>query len=120
MNKDMPWQLPELYYGNKEYKWKFYNHSSTNHNAKLINKRASQLLFRLIEGKGKAIYMLGILDKGEPLGIEESELMRCLQFLETIVKIVGANIKTIRIYHGINGQIATVRIQKDLDYSLIF
>ena len=39
-----------------------------------INKRASQLKFRLDEGNGKCIYLIGVRDNGENEGIEIEKL----------------------------------------------
>jgi GTPase len=116
MNKKLPKQLPELYYGNKEYKWKWCKESSL-----LLNKRATQLLFRLNEGNGKAIYILGILDNGYTIGISEEELNVSLQFMKKIVNIIDAEIHSIRIYEGLEcGYIATIRITKKLMNFLSF
>lgn len=116
MNKKLPKQLPELYYGNKEYKWKWCKESSL-----LLNKRATQLLFRLNEGNGKAIYILGILDNGYTIGISEEELNVSLKFMKKIVNIIDAEIHSIRIYEGLEGgYIATIRITKKLMNFLSF
>jgi len=67
---------------------------------KKINKRASQLRYRLEEGHGRALYIIGIKDDGTPEGIEIDKLFRSLSFLFKMVDIVGAKIKNIRIYMG--------------------
>jgi GTPase len=112
VNKKIPKQIPELYYGNKEYKWKWCKESKL-----LLNKRATQLLFRLNEGHGKAIYILGILDNGYTIGISDEELRLSLIFMKKIVNIIDADIHSIRIYEGLEGgYVATVRITKKIDY----
>jgi GTPase len=67
---------------------------------KKINKRASQLRFRLEEGHGRALYMIGIKDDGTPEGIEIDKLFKSLNFLFKMVDIIHATIKNIRIYLG--------------------
>ena len=67
---------------------------------KKINKRASQLRYRLEEGHGRALYMIGIKDDGTPEGIEIEKLFKSLNFLYKMVEIINATIKNIRIYLG--------------------
>jgi GTPase len=81
-------------------------------NAK-INKRASQLRYRLEEGHGKAIYIIGIRDDGTVEGIEIELLFKSLNFLYKMVDIINAIIKNIRIYKSNNQNkfIFTARIE---------
>jgi GTPase len=67
---------------------------------KKINKRASQLRYRLEEGHGRALYMIGIKDDGTPEGIEIEKLFKSLNFLYKMVEIINATMKNIRIYLG--------------------
>ncbi len=67
---------------------------------KKINKRASQLRYRLEEGHGRAIYMIGIRDDGTSEGIEIEKVFKSLSFLSKMVDIINATIKNIRIYKG--------------------
>lgn len=78
-----------------------------------INKRASQLHYRLEEGHGRALYMLGIRDDGTVEGVEIEKLFNSLNFLYKMVEIINAKVKNIRIYRGANANsyIATVRIE---------
>ena len=62
IDKILPQQTPEKEEGNKEYKR--YLKCKKNYEKEFIEKRASQMLYRLIEGKGKAIYLLGVDDNG--------------------------------------------------------
>jgi len=63
IDKTIPTQPPEKEYGNKEYKRYLINHPNNNQE-KFIEKRATQMLFRLIEGNSKAIYIFGVEDNG--------------------------------------------------------
>jgi len=67
---------------------------------KKINKRASQLRYRLEEGHGRALYIIGIKDDGTPEGISIEKLFKSLNFLFKMVDIIQATIKNIRIYRG--------------------
>jgi GTPase len=80
---------------------------------KKINKRASQLRFRLEEGHGRALYMIGVKDDGTPEGIEIDKIFKSLNFLYKMIDIINAKIKNIRIYKGLHdeGYIFTARIE---------
>jgi GTPase len=108
--KQIPNQPPEIYYGNKEYKIKL------NYSNKIgLQKKASQMLFRLIEGDGKAIYLLGVEDNGIARGININELIISLKLLIKISNIINSTISKINIYKGIDGYIATLRLFKNIE-----
>jgi GTPase len=67
---------------------------------KKINKRASQLRYRLEEGHGRALYIIGIKDDGTPEGIKIEKMFKSLDFLFRMVDIINAKINNIRIYRG--------------------
>lgn len=113
MNKFMPKQPPEKEFGNKEYKRLFQTNRHHNSIKELIRKRTSQLLFRLIEGDGKAIYLLGIDDDGEVVGLNDYELENTLNFMKRIVKEAKGEINNIRIYKGGKGNVCSVRVILD-------
>ena len=77
------------------------------------NKRASQLKYRLEEGMGRALYIIGINDDGIVNGIDIETLLQSLTFLFNMSEIIKAKIKKIRIYKGnnIGKYIATIRIE---------
>ncbi len=74
-------------------------------------KIASQMKYRLFQGNGKAIYILGVSDKGDVEGIEEYELNESIKFIENACISINASIYKKRIYQGNNGFIATLRIE---------
>ena len=80
---------------------------------KKINKRASQLRYRLEEGHGRSLYMIGIKDDGTTEGIDIEKLFKSLNFLFKMADIINATIKNIRIYMGnLEGRyIFTARIE---------
>ena len=133
VNKTIPKQKKELNNGNREYKMyldiaiesrteqkknknKPHDYIHYLREQKMIdkiNKRASQLLYRLEEGHGKALYMIGIKDDGTVEGIEIDLLFKSINFLYKMVEIINATIKNLRIYKGAcnNKYICTARIE---------
>ena len=120
INKCIPLQKKEAYFGNREYKIYLDNEpeehlkykikknkpkdfidnlKNIKNNSKL-NKRASQLRFRLDEGYGKALYMIGVTDSGRTDGIDMETINTSIHYLEKMVEIINAEIKKIRIYKG--------------------
>ena len=118
INKCMPKQKEEEYLGNREYKIyldnetieqmkikknkskEFIDNFKNIKNINKLNKRASQLKFRLEEGRGKALYMIGITDKGNNDGIDIETLFKSINYLYKMVDIINADIKTLKIYKG--------------------
>ena len=114
----MPEQKPEVFLGNREYKIyldnetieqmkikknkskEFRDNFKIIKNINKLNKRASQLRFRLEEGKGKALYMIGITDKGNNDGIDIETLFKSINYLYKMVEIINADIKSLKIYKG--------------------
>ena len=78
----------------------------------ILDKKATQMLFRLNEGKGKAIYILGIDDNGQSSGISFLELVKSIYYFTKIIRKVDGTYKSIRIYNGKIGYLATIRIYK--------
>ena len=114
-----PKQPEELYYGNREYKRKIIN---CNH-SKLI-KRSTQMLFRIHEGCGNALYLLGINDNGSLYGLNYNELYQTLINFFKIVKLSNCNIDRMRIYKMMKNKeilvsdkkfIITIRISKNIN-----
>ena len=112
LEKTLPNQPSEQELGNREYKWKLLNRAK-------VHKLASQMSFRLHEGDGKALYLIGISDKGKSCGISREQLQESLTNLETSCYILdqstlpGTQIEKIRVYLGSepNSFVATVRIR---------
>ena len=111
--KKIPNQPEEKYYGNREYKrFILFNEKKENKRKIKINKRSTQLLFRLSEGEGKALYIIGLEDDGIVYGIEERILIESINNIIEMCNIIKAEIKNINIYNGINGYISSIRIIK--------
>ena len=95
----------EQMYGNREYKWKLLGIEELKY-----EKLATQMKYRLNEGKGKALYLLGVRDNGTAIGISSIDLNETINVILKAGDIINANIKIIRIYRGSQGLIATIRI----------
>lgn len=115
INKNFPQQQPEQYYGNREYK----RNILCKNNA-TIQKRATQMLFRLLEGNGKALYLLGIDDDGKIIGLNKTDLFNSIKIIKNISKEIKANINKIYIYTGGKGNVCSVHINlpKNLLYNI--
>lgn len=105
----IPNQPPEKYYGNKEYKIFL----SFNKKKDIIEKKTTQMLFRIYEGNGKAKYIIGIKDNGEAIGIKLERILESLRYLAIMSLKINAKLNKIRIYKGDFGYITTVHIIKN-------
>lgn len=81
--------------GNIEYKWKF-KEEKINDNK--IEKLASQMRYRIMEGNGEAFYYIGVKDNGDCEGIEWYDLLYTLDIIQIVAKKIIANIKKINFY----------------------
>ena len=77
---------------------------------KNYKKEPTQMLFRIHEGKGKAIYIVGIDDDGKNTGIPIKDIHESITYLDLISKQINATINNYRIYLGEHGFILTARI----------
>jgi GTPase len=106
---------PEIEEGNIEYKRELHNHSE-----KRFQELASQMAWRLNEGKrinGEAhsIYYIGIDDDGALSGIDMNILKRSINILNRVIKICDAEKVSTEIIHYNEGVIAKITIQKLMD-----
>ena len=79
-------------WGNTEYKKGFYHMTSTK-----IKKYATQLKFRIIEGNGKAIYIIGLEDDGNIIGIKKKQLHNYKNIMIKICQEINAGILSCEI-----------------------
>lgn len=77
---------------------------------KKLQKRATQMLFRINEGRGKAIYIIGIDDNGISTGIPIKDIQESIKYLELMKLEINATINNYRIYFGEKGFILTARV----------
>lgn len=109
---NFPDQPKENDEGNKEYKWKLLDENYKDRDGK-INKLASQMQYRLYEGDGKAVYLIGVQDNGFSIGVGTDELYQTLSIIDEASKIINCKIKNVRIYEKDGKYISTIRIIED-------
>ena len=120
-NKYIPKIPKENDIGKKEYKYKLSYNPGDNSEKRIERewrkkeKIASQMLYRLMEGNGKAIYIIGVYDNGENIGINLKETFESIHFFLDSAKIIQAKIQSIKIYHGKIGYITTIRLSLQID-----
>ena len=121
IDKILPDQPKEDEYGNREYK-RLLNFEENNNDSSL-NKRATQMKFRLLEGNGKSLYIIGVEDNGKAKGIEKDNLLESICIIQKSSQLIEARVVAIRIYKSKNDKyIGTLRIiqHKDTNKPLDF
>ena len=109
----IPRQPEENDYGNREYKRKLI------YDQNKFSKRCTQMLFRLHEGDGKAIYLIGIEDNGDISGLTIDDLNLSLNNIIKLANHIDVQIKKVKIHVLDNGKfILIVRLFKDLKNDL--
>jgi len=89
---DLP---PEDDSGNIEYKYKLCDLTMYK-----IEKRTTQMRFRLYEGRGVAYYEIGVHDNGELIGIDMSECCHSILALFHMSKTLGAKLIVTKVRLG--------------------
>lgn len=79
-------------YGKIEYKRQLTNMTNTK-----INKYATQMKFRLIEGNGEAIYLIGVKDNGVILGVENKNYLLYCKLMSKIAKEINSQVTDIKL-----------------------
>ncbi len=105
-------QPKEKYYGNREYKRHLILEDKNKLYAKQLQKRCTQLLFRIREGCGKAVYLIGVEDNGHANGILQDECVQSIKNFILITEHIGVKINKMRIYVWEN--------ENDTRYCVIF
>lgn len=121
-NVQLPYQPKETEIGNKEYKRRIMFDKNI---SKMIEKRRTQMLYRLYEGYGTAYYFIGVEDDGNPQGICIQELSTTFHNLKRISDgLHNTQWNSVEIYNGIhqNTYTAIVRIEiiddTDISFSI--
>jgi GTPase len=97
----------EVETGNVEYK--------RNLTSARIEKRTSQLKWRLAEGAGEALYELGVGDDGRLIGMTENEAEKSLSTMREMAKSLSATISVVREREVIGGRkVIEVMVRKSL------
>lgn len=111
MPQHLPKQPPEKEEGNKEYKrYLLCKNPSPKIQKDFISKRASQMLYRLVEGRGKAVYMLGVNDNGSIYSLDKKLIEETIKYVRLIANEINAYVNVVRIYKN---NVCTVRLSLD-------
>lgn len=90
-SNNTPYLPPEAEEGNIEYKLKLVNPTQYR-----FEHLATQMKWRLQEGKGEAVYQIGVEDNGMLVGLPEEDMAASLKTLHRLAKKVGADINVLR------------------------
>ncbi|XP_062303899.1 GTP-binding protein 2b [Osmerus eperlanus] len=90
-NKAPPYLPPEAEEGNIEYKLKLVNPTQYR-----FEHLATQMKWRLQEGRGEAVYQIGVEDNGLLVGLSEADMRASLKTLRRMAEKVGADITLLR------------------------
>uniref|UniRef100_A0A8C6UCG7 GTP binding protein 2 n=1 Tax=Neogobius melanostomus TaxID=47308 RepID=A0A8C6UCG7_9GOBI len=90
-SNNTPYLPPEAEEGNIEYKLKLVNPTQYR-----FEHLATQMKWRLQEGKGEAVYQIGVEDNGMLVGLSEEDMRASLKTLHLLAKKVGADISVLR------------------------
>lgn len=111
MTKELFPNLPkEREDGNVEYKLKLVQPSRDR-----LEELASQIRYRLAEKGGEALYILGVSDSGEPLGISDEEADASMQSLRKAAELAGARISKVREAKGKGGKVVELLLRRCRD-----
>ncbi|GBG29281.1 GTP-binding protein 1 [Hondaea fermentalgiana] len=97
----------EIESGNWEYKLQLATCSELR-----LGRLTSQLKWRLAEGGGEAVYVLGVEDDGTPIGIDRKQMSESLKKLRRMATMLACEVVNVRMKNGQEGQIAEVRIRR--------
>eukprot|EP00457_Paulinella_chromatophora_P001674 gb/GEZN01001676.1/.p1 GENE.gb/GEZN01001676.1/~~gb/GEZN01001676.1/.p1 ORF type:complete len:937 (-),score=190.53 gb/GEZN01001676.1/:75-2819(-) len=100
--------------GNVEYKWKLVGKDRHR-----IKRLITQMNYRLTEGKGEAIYELGVLDTGHPLGVTDEELIESILLIKRMAGELRCEVLVLRVAKGEKGKLAEVLVRKLSDGDFI-
>ncbi|XP_070833697.1 GTP-binding protein 2 [Chaetodon trifascialis] len=90
-SNNTPYLPPEAEEGNIEYKLKLVNPTQYR-----FEHLATQMKWRLQEGRGEAVYQIGVEDNGMLVGLSEEDMRASLKTLHKLAEKVGADITVLR------------------------
>ncbi|KAM9804375.1 GTP-binding protein 2 [Neosynchiropus ocellatus] len=90
-NNNTPYLPPEVEEGNIEYKLKLVDPTQYR-----FEHLATQMKWRLQEGRGEAVYQIGVEDNGMVVGLAEEDMKASLTTLHRLAEKVGADITILR------------------------
>ncbi|MGQ9596565.1 MAG: GTP-binding protein [Thermoproteota archaeon] len=83
---------------------------------KRLQQLATQLNYRLNEGRGEAFYELGVSDDGEVIGLTEEEVKESLEALNKITSTIGASYMVTRVEKGKRGKVLEILMRRTVDF----
>jgi len=95
-------------YGNIEYKRELINLDEEK-----LNKRITQMKYRVYEGSGEAFYLIGVSDDGTILGLSESEYNESISNLEKISTSIDCYMIKISEYNKNNNFVGEFLIREN-------
>jgi len=101
--------------GNIEYKFKINDWISKERKDILT----SQMMFRLHQGDGIAVYNIGYHDDGTPLGLGYHRLFKTLEMLFEMIEEMVIEVKSVKIMKGTKGYCANILICKKVNTDLL-
>lgn len=75
-----------------------------------LERYATQMNYRLFNGKGNAIYLIGVDDNGEIIGLSYKKLLESIRNLMSICKEINSTYKKIIIISNCNNFFSIVKI----------
>jgi GTPase len=98
----------ELDFGNIEYKRELINLDD-----ETLNRRITQMKYRVYEGSGEAFYLIGVLDDGTISGLNKKEYDESLLNLEKISKSIDCYILKVSEYNKNNNYVGEFLIREN-------
>lgn len=95
--------------GNIEYKLKL-----TSPSEERINHLSTQMKFRIREGNGEAIYMIGVEDNGTPQGLDQQEMYASLKTICIMAQRNKADVVVLKMQLGLKGKIAQLMVRQNI------
>ena len=108
MKKNLFYREPDE--GNLEYKLNLLNFTYEK-----FQRYSTQLLYRILEGEGKAIYIIGVKDNGEVNGIKKCEIDNTINKFNYICSNVNCSMKLILRCNYENKDFLIIKAVADFD-----
>ena len=100
----------ESEYGKTEYKLKIIGAEGDQ-----LERLATRMKYRILEGGGEAIYEIGVSDDGQLIGLDEEELQETLRNIREAARKIGASYTVIREEAGRRGKVVEALIRRSRD-----
>lgn len=83
-----------------------------------LREQVSQLLFRLSEGAGEAVYKIGVTDGGFPQGLSDAELQASIWTVRQMAEQLRCTCASVGVRPGVSGRWAEVRVVHVIAHAL--